>query len=439
MYDRFVPRSRYLTNKQARAFDYSSMDRMLQAMEVPPPRLVINLSLNSFVATRKTAAMGCNVPFSKETKGRTSTVITHHIHAEVDISDLLQTDRRLGIFFEECLLPVAIATQALVIIHTDNDVLSQAFTKVCSKYAKSMGGSLPFAVLSFIPANWVYGCSITEGTVAYAMSRESKRWRANKPKFESVMPNEFLKMSMQDMPEGCTHYIIVESIQNGKQDDSPLATLKANFVQRLQEQLPSIAVMTCRAFRLDWVTDYIARGLPMLMLDSRPPPEAGYADDIRGAEADLIKLSERLIEVGTVDHYDISYLAHLHAVLTKMRAKAASSQSKVRHSCFEESRLRSISEELEMIDERITKQQEGLVDEIGSNNQDKKTADSTQEALLVFEGLKRIERQVEAMWDLQSLKAAQASLDRIEDVAALNVWLQDVSCEHQYHRVPHEV
>ncbi len=97
--------------------------------------------------------------------------------------------------------------------------------------------------------------------------------------------------------------------------------------------------------------------------------------------------------------------------------------TQVRHQIFEQKNMRSIFEEIDLIGQRQRDQSEG-VDEPGVMTQTASAAMDTQQALLIFEGLKRLERQVEAMWDLQSLRHARAKLERIDDIPGLNLSLR---------------
>lgn len=467
----------YMTNRQARAFDVNNMQRVLDAMEINPPRLVINLSLNTFVGVRKTSAHGSCVPWSadSESSGRTSTVISHHIHAEVDAEHVLEADRRLQEFLKKCILPVATATQALILLHTDNDILALSFTKICNAHAKTMGGKLPFTVINFTPANWVYACSVTEGTLAYTLSQSSRRWKRALPKLAVTMPEEFVKMSMQDLPGGCTHYIIVEGVHGGRQDDSPLAGLKDSFVQRLSDQLPSIAIMTARAFRLDWLMDYVARGLPLLLLDSRPLPhwnQGGYSPTLEGVADDLINLNRKLVASGTVNHYDVSTLSHLHGVMTKMAADGQKA-TRIRNNqvSFGREDMFAIYEVLEKDIKDKKKRSKHLTNTVAKHTAPHQRTLLGQ-ALAIFEDNKQMEERVWATWiimcAMDSLVAVptntglllftrlmectlcsqsyasrlvekkKKALEAAKDITALNEWLFDVSTEFQYHLVPNK-
>ena len=89
-------------------------------------------------------------------RGRQPAVLSHHTHAERNARDLLESDRRLCAFLEEHVLPVAVQTQALVLLHVDCCHMAWAFDRLCIDYAKTMAsGKLPFTVLHFCAATHV--------------------------------------------------------------------------------------------------------------------------------------------------------------------------------------------------------------------------------------------------------------------------------------------
>jgi hypothetical protein len=144
----------FLTNKQATDFDFGNMARLMDAMDIPEPKLVINL-IGALNGVSKTAPSGSTVHYAEERENKAgkwgrSTVLSHHTYAERSEKELLETDERLGSFLEEHLLPVAIQTQALILVHSKSCHMSFVFDKICSDYAKTVpSGKLPFTVMHF--------------------------------------------------------------------------------------------------------------------------------------------------------------------------------------------------------------------------------------------------------------------------------------------------
>ena len=133
----------FVTNKQARMFDLSNIGRFMQAFEISPrPKLVINL-FPSFASCVASAMY--NIHWSNMTEKRGS----HHWTCEMTEEDLYGTDRKIGMFLKKCILPVAIQTNALVVINNNSCALSKAFGELVKAEAVKNGGKLPFTVVSF--------------------------------------------------------------------------------------------------------------------------------------------------------------------------------------------------------------------------------------------------------------------------------------------------
>jgi hypothetical protein len=119
------------------------MGKLMSAMDIPEPKLVINLIGALDLNGASKAAELTVAPYSCS-------------HAERNARDLLESDRRLCAFFEEHVLPVAVQTQALVLLHVDCCHMAWAFDRLCIDYAKTMAsGKLPFTVLHFCAATHV--------------------------------------------------------------------------------------------------------------------------------------------------------------------------------------------------------------------------------------------------------------------------------------------
>jgi hypothetical protein len=89
-------------------------------------------------------------------------------------------------------------------------------------------------------------------------------------------------------------------------------------------KLPSIGLATMNAWgwtRISAYADYVGRGLPLLLLDSRPEPEEGYPTDLDVAETQIEALEAELQAKGTYNSYLISALAYVHQTLHARKHK----------------------------------------------------------------------------------------------------------------------
>lgn len=176
-----------------------------------------------------------------------------------------------------------------------------AFSKACLKYEKAHHG-LPFALMCFsTPLCLPYSAEYPDHT-AYNLREASQRpgsWDTRHKSFQNSLDEERALWPIDDMPAGASHYIVVEGLTEGKVDEAPLQDLKAEFVQKLTTDFPSIAIETANG---EWFQcpDYLARGLPVLLLDSRPPPRprASYATNFDDMQKDLVELEARLVSEG---------------------------------------------------------------------------------------------------------------------------------------------
>jgi hypothetical protein len=317
----------YLTNSQARQFPFENMEKVLQAMEVAQPKLVINL-FGSIAHNYSLCVSTSSVHWSKKTESNT---LHFHDYAELNEQSLRFTDKKIAKFLEACILPLAIQTNALVICDNDDCSLSKAWSEICIVEANKRKGRLPFTVMNFTCARWVCAAARKADTITNQLAKGSPRWKARVARVENAMKNETGEerigwfSSGQEVPAGCSHFICCEGLTKGQIDDSVLSQFKNHFVQTMAQNLPSIGIASLNAW--GWSTigsysDYVGRGLPLLLLDSRPEPEDGYPTDIAVMEKQIEALDSLLqTHSGTYNSYLISLLAYVHQGLSARKEK----------------------------------------------------------------------------------------------------------------------
>jgi hypothetical protein len=165
----------FITNKQARQFDFANVTKVLQAMDVTPaPQLVINLFPSfAFPFNDGSPRDALGGHFLKKQSG----VLDFHIHAERCAQDVHATDMKLMQCLEECVLPVAVQTNALVLVYSDECSLAHAFGALCAAESQKWGGRLPFTVMCIVSGVPIRQASRVEGTVTHALAVRSKRWK----------------------------------------------------------------------------------------------------------------------------------------------------------------------------------------------------------------------------------------------------------------------
>eukprot|EP01046_Picozoa_sp_COSAG06_P048703 COSAG06_NODE_7334_length_2542_cov_1.848138_1_plen_230_part_10 len=132
----------------------------------------------------------------------------------------------------------------------------------------------------------------------------------------------------QQCPKGCTHYIIIEGVSelNGRLqvEEGPSLEFQLQLVQRLSKTLPSISFASLNggcARGFSEYADYLARDLPLVLLDSRTISDPN--ETMQEAQDSLLELEESLFAAGTVNHYEISMLARLMQVIKSDEANRA--------------------------------------------------------------------------------------------------------------------
>ena len=181
---------------------------------------------------------------------------------------------------------------------------------------------MPFTVITF---GWATCLPTGEGTTGQQLKTQSKRWKSREADIEEAVlaSNGPLRSEhkrgpswMSDTPIGASHFVIVDGVSKGKIDESALLSFKNAFVARLSEELPSIAVSTLSIMddspcndRLAFLADYAGRGLPLLLIDSRPSPEGGYPAQIKEAAEYMDDIEVSLQKAGTRNLYWTSTLA----------------------------------------------------------------------------------------------------------------------------------
>ena len=174
-------------------------------------------------------------------------------------------------------------------------------------------------------------------SIAFKLRRASKNWKKFEEKMwhaqkktlgdESMFYNHYM-----DAPDGCTRYIVVDCVFEGEnglmRDWEPVHVLRARLVQAmLSNQIPSFAVATLQR---QWgyrdirnFADHLARGIPLLLLDSRDRPGKAV-QNVEEAISHLSELDAELALQGAGNFYHTSTLAFLHQTLLSLLHRSRS-------------------------------------------------------------------------------------------------------------------
>ena len=128
-----------------------------------------------------------------------------------------------------------------------------------------------------------------------------------------------------DFPNGITHGILISALdeEKMKENSQPHKVFKTTLVDRLSRDLPSIGLVSYSSGGdpMSLYSDYVGRKLPLILIDSRPPPvsdvvgsdtEALMDAYFERAESYLSEIQSELAEQDTWNFYMMSTLAFLH-------------------------------------------------------------------------------------------------------------------------------
>ena len=323
----------HLTNSQGMklASKIQSVEHFCLSMGIEPkPQFVIVLS--------RSTAMYC-----KGSDERAWTAITDEINPDCfnseagGIEGLNQTEHRLAIFMRECLLPLATRTHALVIVEEgDQDSLGRVWGDICAvERRRSRDGKLPFNVLSITTKVRFMVTERCPGSIPHQFYQQSPRWRRSSIRVRQAMKEEWTDTGdwfEQHPTSGCTHYIVVDGINdNGQIDYGPWVELSAKIVQQISADITSLAIMSLSTMwtlgeAIDRAANYVGRNVPLLLLDTRTwHAGAQTPASLDAARANLLELEEKLNAEGTSNFYWNATFSYLHVAIRQQLRNSSTS------------------------------------------------------------------------------------------------------------------
>ena len=329
----------FLSNKQASMLPLDNIDKVMSGLNFyPRPKLVIQLWPSAAYGNKQFSTSSLLFEHHwTDCKLKDQDVNTqfYFVAEEDGLNGVRETECKIQVFLKECLIPLARQHCALVILNETRCSLSSVFGKLCAAEAERRRGNLGFYVLAFIQAPQVLLSSKRPGTNSHRLRQASKNWEKAEERMWNVMrevcgPETSSYNHYLDAPGGCTHYIVVDCITEDdsgpRRDWSPLEVLRSRLIQAMMgNQTPGFAVSTLQNFwglsSMKALADLVARRVPLLVLDSRDPPERQNCQSVSAAVEHLQDLEKRLNEKGTGNFYHASTLAFLHQFMTFMTRK----------------------------------------------------------------------------------------------------------------------
>lgn len=183
------------------------------------------------------------------------------------------SETALATFFETCLLPLAMSTNALIIVHGGNDCTSAVvLNRIVAPVQARLGSSCPFTVLCTMTMERCYAKSCDPSSYTGKVKMASPTWQGRSALLEDHYSKPCWKPP-SEITSSASHIILFEGIDahnigTGKQNNSFKATFEAILLETLTEKLPAVAINLQNG---DWseIASYIRRNVPVLMLDWR--------------------------------------------------------------------------------------------------------------------------------------------------------------------------
>lgn len=326
----------FLTNSQADliASSDASMQKMLDALDIPKPKLVINLLGSQGFSDYCTACFTSWDGVGPEDAG----LIPKH-GAFVDADDENNAISKLDHFMASVILPLAAKTQAIILCQAMNSlcVLSASLTRMLSVHRSTWGKELPFTILSCTGSPGFLYQNPDTLAVWRAVRRGSKTWRSRDRKILELVwaryQNRVPALGI-DLDANAMIYLIVDTINAKKErifERGPFNRLMNELVRYLSSTLPALSVKTGHADKpvleqssrhassLGVAMEAMLSGSPLLFIDTRKRESIVGATDrqalISMAQKKYEEHCDNLLKHGTAETMDAMSIAYFHNVL----------------------------------------------------------------------------------------------------------------------------
>jgi hypothetical protein len=197
---------------------------------------------------------------------------------EVSLADCAVTERQLIKLLNDCILPLAMQTHALIIISAGNDCsLAVAAERVLGPVQTRLGVDCPFTVLGFGYVTEFHRKSVQDPeSLAAQMCEASPTWSTRQEIAHEVYQAEYgaelQNAECLDLNSACSCYVIFEGIDIETKKESWGAPINFDnsFMEAMIKTVPTVCVVTQYPdFDLHEFSDLLARNVPVLFLDAR--------------------------------------------------------------------------------------------------------------------------------------------------------------------------
>ena len=182
------------------------------------------------------------------------------------------------LFVKHCILPVAMQTQALILIGgIDDDTLAMAVQKVMGPVQKRLGKDCPFTVVGFCSANEVHAKAHNSGTKAGQYATQSRTWKSKFHEIDDTLMEIYdgnrSLLQQCDINTCCSHLVVFEGMDHKKNKLNHAARIAFTntFVEYIAAKLPSVVIQSHKTKRSSFcgLADIARREVPIIILDPR--------------------------------------------------------------------------------------------------------------------------------------------------------------------------
>ena len=325
----------FLTNSQADLISSSSasLQKMLDALEVPRPKLVINLLMSQGLAEYIYREM----PAEMENWGPEDAGLVTGRGPFLKADDERRLMDHLDHFMATVILPLAAQTNAIILCSALQGacMLSSSLTRMLAVHRSTWGREPPFTVISTTTPEIFYE-NPDESAVWRVWRRASRAWRQRDRKLLELVCAKYdqqVPICHSDLDPNSMIYLMVDTINPRKDrlgERGPYNKLINELLRYLAQTLPCLTIKTghsdkpslARASQhasgLGVAMEAMLSGSPLLFLDMRERPVLEAMDRsklIEQAKVAYERNCTSLLEVGVAETFDTMAVAYFHDVL----------------------------------------------------------------------------------------------------------------------------
>ena len=237
----------FLTNSQAEliASSEASMQKMLDALEIPRPKLVINLIASAGHSDYATKAMGAEI------RRRADAGILRDKGSFASAEEERKALAKLDHFMASVILPLAAQTNAIIFCNAcaADCMLAASLTRMLAVHRSTWGKEPPFTIVSATCALAKMYRNPDMTATWRSVRRASRAWRQRDTAIlEATWAyyNNDVPTSMVDLDPNAMIYLIVDSIgkRGNIRDRGAFLKLRNELLRYLATSLPSLTIKT---------------------------------------------------------------------------------------------------------------------------------------------------------------------------------------------------